>query len=251
MNLQLLTLSESWQDFVNSFARCFIHQDRWELILRGLGNTLLIALVATLIGVAIGALVAIARVFSASSLENPLANKFSKTLARIVNAITGIYITVIRGTPMLVQLLIMYYVVFASADSGVPVAMLSFGINSGAYVAETIRGGINSVDRGQMEAGRSLGLSRVQTMRSIILPQAIKNILPALGNEFITLLKETSIVGYIAINDLTRAGDRIRSATFEMFLPLIVVALIYLVLVLGLSRLLKVFERRLAKSDSR
>lgn len=251
MGLQLLTLSESWDKLVQEFTKCFIERNRWEMVLRGLGNTLLIALVATLIGVAIGIIVAMLRVACNNNKENPLAGKFSRFIYRIISFITGLYITIIRGTPMLVQLLIMYYVVFKSAGSGVPVAMLAFGINSGAYVAETIRGGILSVDRGQMEAGRSLGLSRGQTMFSIILPQAVKNILPALGNEFITLLKETSIVGYIAINDLTFAGDRIRSATFVMFLPLLVVALIYLILVLGLSQLLKVLERRLARSDSR
>ena len=251
MNLQLLTLSEFWEEFVADFTKCFIDKSRWELLLRGLGNTLLIALAATLIGIAIGVVVAMLRVACSNNKSNPVAGKFSRFVYKVIGGITGIYIAVIRGTPMLVQLLIMYYVVFASADNGVPVAMLAFGINSGAYVAETIRGGIQSVDRGQMEAGRSLGLSSGQTMRSIILPQAIKNILPALGNEFIMLLKETSIVGYVAISDLTFAGDRIRSATFVMFLPLLVVALIYLIIVLGLSQLLKVLERRLARSDSR
>lgn len=250
MDLQLLTFSGWWQGLRDDFYTCFIYKDRWEMLLKGLGNTLLIALVATLIGIAIGTVVAMLRVTCINNRTNPLAGKFSKFLYKVLGGITGVYISVIRGTPMLVQLLIMYYVVFASAENGIPVAMLAFGINSGAYVAETIRGGIMSVDRGQMEAGRSLGLSHGQTMRRVILPQAIKNILPALGNEFIMLLKETSIVGYIAISDLTFAGDRIRSSAFVMFLPLLVVALIYLIIVLGLSQLLKLFERRLAKSDS-
>lgn len=251
MSPQLLSLASWWADFQADFNKCFIARDRWKMLLEGLGNTVQIALVATLIGVVIGTVVAILRVACANNKSNPLASKLSRVVYKIISCITGIYISVIRGTPTLIQLLIMYYVVFKSADNGVPVAMLAFGINSGAYVAETIRGGIMSIDRGQMEAGLSLGLSRTQTMRSIILPQAIKNILPALGNEFIMLLKETSIAGYVAIQDLTFAGDRIRSATFVMFLPLLAVALIYLVIVLGLSQLLKVFERRLARSDSR
>lgn len=244
MDLQLLSFGQDLYDV-------FILNDRWQLYLKGLGNTLLIALVACLIGIVLGTVVAVLRVACANNKSNPLASKFSRVVYKIIEWITGIYISVIRGTPTLVQLLIMYYVVFSSAKNGVPVAMLAFGINSGAYVAETIRGGIMSIDRGQMEAGQSLGLSRTQTMRSVILPQAIKNILPALGNEFIMLLKETSISGYVAINDLTFAGDRIRSSTFIMFAPLLIVALIYLVIVLGLSQLLKVLERRLAKSDSR
>lgn len=251
MPIQLLSLASWWADFQADFTKCFIARDRWKMLLEGLGNTVQIALVATLIGIVIGTVVAILRVACANNKNNPLASKFSRFVYKIISCITGIYISVIRGTPTLIQLLIMYYVVFKSADNGVPVAMLAFGINSGAYVAETIRGGIMSIDRGQMEAGLSLGLSRTQTMRSIILPQAIKNILPALGNEFIMLLKETSIAGYVAIQDLTFAGDRIRSATFVMFLPLLAVALIYLVIVLGLSQLLKLLERRLARSDSR
>lgn len=251
MDFQLLSLGESLNQFGKDLYKVFILNDRWEIYLKGLGNTLLIAVAACLIGIVIGTVVAVLRVACANNKSNPLASGFSRFVYKIVGGITGLYITIIRGTPTLVQLLIMYYVVFASAKNGVPVAILAFGINSGAYVAETIRSGINSVDRGQMEAGRSLGLSNVQTMRSIILPQAIKNILPALGNEFITLLKETSIVGYVAISDLTFAGDRIRSSTFVMFAPLLIVAAIYLVLVLGLSQLLKVFERRLARSDSR
>ncbi len=251
MNLQLLSFVDSWNGFWDDMYEVFIKGDRWELYFKGLGNTLLIAVVACLIGIILGTIVAVLRVACVNNKNNPLASKFSRFVYKIIGGITGIYIAVIRGTPTLVQLLIMYYVVFASAKNGVPVAMLAFGINSGAYVAETIRGGILSIDRGQMEAGRSLGLSNVQTMRSVILPQAIKNILPALGNEFIMLLKETSIVGYVAISDLTFAGDRIRSSTFIMFAPLLIVAVIYLVIVLGLSQLLKVLERRLAKSDSR
>ncbi|MEG0875431.1 MAG: amino acid ABC transporter permease [Clostridiales bacterium] len=216
----------------------FIDAGRWQMFVEGLGNTLKIAAVATLIGVCIGVTIAMIRVYHKQSGKMYLADK-----------ICGLYLTVIRGTPMLVQLMIMYYVIFSNARNGVPVAMLAFGVNSGAYVAEIVRAGINAVDKGQAEAGRSLGLNGTSTMKSIVLPQAIKNILPALGNEFIVLLKETSIVGYIAIVDLTKAGDIARSRTYDAFTSLISVALMYLVLVIGLQAILKAVERRMAKSD--
>lgn len=222
----------------NSFYKTVIVEDRWKMFLSGLGNTLLIAVCATLIGIAIGVLTAIVRVYYAQTGH-----------LKILNGITSLYITVFRGTPIVVQLMIMYYIVFSAVTNGIPVAILAFGINSGAYVSEIVRAGIMSIDKGQTEASRSLGLNQVQTMKSIILPQAIKNILPALGNEFIALLKETSVVGYITIVDITRVGDLIRSRTYDPFFPLIIVALIYLVLVIGLTRLLRMFERRLAKSD--
>jgi len=168
----------------------------------------------------------------------------------VLNWIGGVYLTIIRGTPTVVQLLIMYFIII---PSGAPilVAILAFGINSGAYVAEVFRGGIQSVDIGQTEAGRSLGLSSAQTMRKIVLPQAIKNCLPAIFNEFITLLKETSISGYVGINDLTRGGDIIRSITYDPYIPLLMIAAIYLVMVVGLTYVQKAIERRLAKSDRR
>lgn len=227
---------------VEQFTKTFITDNRWELFLQGLGTTLVITLFATLLGVIIGLLIAIVKVSHAQTGK-----------LKILNAICSAYTAVIRGTPVVVQLMIMYYVILVAIpdDFILITAILSFGINSGAYVSEIIRGGIQSIDRGQMEAGRSLGLTQAQTMKSIILPQAIKNILPALGNEFIALLKETSIVGYIPVVDLTRASDLVRSRTFEAFFPLISVAAIYFILVMGISRLIKIAERRLAKSDRR
>ena len=171
-------------------------------------------------------------------------------LLRILNFIGGLYLTVIRGTPMVVQLMLMYFVIL---QSGTPlqIAILAFGINSGAYVAEVIRSGIQSVDRGQAEAGRSLGLGSRQTMTRIVLPQAFKNVAPAIFNEFISLLKETSVAGYVGIQDLTKGGDIIRSQTYDAFPPLLAVALIYLVIVICLTQVLHVIERRLAKSELR
>ncbi len=217
-------------------------ENRWMLYLNGLLITLMIAGIAVVLGVAIGSGVAIAKV-------NALQNRKMKWLGTICE----IYTTVIRGTPVLVQLLIMYYVIFITAPKSMSpyVAALAFGINSGAYVAEIVRAGIMSVDKGQMEAGRSLGLSRGMTMRTIIFPQAIKNILPALGNEFIVLFKETSVVGYIAVTDLTRAGELVRSQTFNALIPLLIVAVLYLAIVMLISWLLKKLERRLALSDMR
>lgn len=219
----------------------FIKDDRWRYLTTGLKNTVVIALFAVLLGVAIGFLIAMIRTTH---------DKTGKL--KLLNILAKAYLTVIRGTPALIQLLIIYYVVFASVDvSKILVACIAFGLNSGAYVAEIFRSGIMSIDRGQTEAGRSLGLSYGSTMWLIVMPQAIKNILPALGNEFIVLLKETSISGYIAIQDLTKGGDIIRSRTYEAFLPLLAVALIYLVMVIGLEKLVGMMERRLAKSDYR
>ncbi len=216
----------------------FIKEDRYMYLVNGLKNTLLITLFAVIIGVALGFLVAIIR------------STYSKTgKLKILDMICGLYLTVVRGTPMMVQLLIMFYVVFVSSNNKLMVAIIAFGINSGAYVAEIVRSGIMSIDAGQFEAGRSLGFSYPKTMWYIIIPQAFKNILPALANEFIVLLKETSICGYIGLTDLTRGGDIIRSRTYEAFLPLLGVALIYLIMVAGLSALVKVLERRLAASD--
>lgn len=216
----------------------FIKEDRYMYLVNGLKNTLIITLFAVIIGVLLGFLVAVIR--STCSKTGKL---------RILDKLCGIYLTVIRGTPVMVQLLIMFYVVFVSSNNKVMVAIIAFGINSGAYVAEIVRSGIMSIDQGQFEAGRSLGFGYTQTMIYIILPQAFKNILPALANEFIVLLKETSICGYIGLTDLTRGGDIIRSRTYDAFLPLIGVALIYLIMVAGLSALVRMLERRLRTSD--
>ena len=221
----------------------FIDKGRYMYLVKGLGNTVLITVFALLIGVLIGVLIALVRVAYLQTEKKGI-------LLRILNLICGLYLTIIRGTPMVVQLMIMYFVIMAS---GAPlmIAILSFGLNSGAYVAEVIRSGIQSVDRGQREAGRSLGLSGRRTMIYIILPQAFKNVAPAIFNEFIVLLKETSVAGYVGIQDLTKGGDIIRSITYDAFPPLLAVTLIYLVIVVFLTQILHVIERRLAKSDLR
>ena len=217
----------------------FIKDNRWKYIVNGLGVTLRVTLFAVLIGIAIGFVIAIIR------------STYEKTgKLKILNFLANIYLTVIRGTPVVVQLLIIYFVIFASFRvDKIFVAIVAFGINSGAYVAEIIRSGIMSIDPGQMEAGRSLGFNYIQTMWHIIIPQAFKNVLPALGNEFIVLLKETSVAGYIALEDLTKGADIIRSQTYSPFIPLLSVAAIYLGIVMLLSFLLKKLERRLRSSE--
>lgn len=223
----------------DKFYNNFIAGERWKYIAEGLGVTLRVTFFAVIIGIVLGFLVAIVR------------STYDKTgKLRILNAICKLYLTVIRGTPVVVQLLIIYFVIFGSSDvSKVLVAVMAFGLNSGAYVAEIFRSGIMSVDNGQFEAGRSLGFNYVQTMIYIIMPQAFKNVLPALGNEFIVLLKETSVSGYIALQDLTKGGDIIRSRTYDAFMPLIAVALIYLAMVLIFTKLVNMLERRLRSSD--
>ena len=221
------------------FKTDFLTDNRYQFILTGLKNTLIIAACAALIGIVIGFLVAVVR-----SSHDKTGN------LKILNAICTVYLTIIRGTRSMVQLLIIYYIIFGSMNiSKLLVAILAFGINSGAYVAEIFRSGIMSIDNGQFEAARSLGLTYRQTMLSVILPQAFKNVLPALANEFIVLLKETSISGYIGLTDLTRGGDIIRSITYDAFLPLLGVAFIYLVLVVILSALVKKLERRLRSNE--
>lgn len=225
--------------FAEQFAFNFLENDRWKFLLTGLKNTLLIALFAVLIGIVFGFLIAIIR---SSHDKN---GKF-----KVLNLICQVYLTVIRGTPVMIQLLIMYYVIFASVDlNKVVVAIMAFGLNSAAYVAEIVRSGIMSIDNGQFEAGRSLGFNFRQTMIYIIIPQAFKNVLPALANEFIVLLKETSISGYIGLMDLTRGGDIIRSQTYEALLPLLAVAVIYLILVCFLTYLVGKLERRLRNNE--
>ncbi len=231
-------------EFKAKLINNFVKEDRWKYLTSGLLNTLIISFFAVIIGVVLGFIIAILR--SACDMLDKK-NIFTKTLNGILKA----YLTVIRGTPALIQLLIIYYVIFTSPNvSKLFVAVISFGLNSSAYIAEIVRSGIMSIDKGQFEAGRSLGFTYAQTMWHFILPQAFKNILPALGNEFIVLIKETSIAGYIGINELTRGGDFIRSRTYEAFLPLIAVAVIYLVIVMILTKLVDMMERRL-KTDGR
>lgn len=237
-----------WADFRADFILNFIDRDRWRYLWEGLQTTVQITLFALLLGIALGVVVAIVRSTWDKNAET-MRRGPGRTLLRLFDGVCKLYITVIRGTPMVVQLMIMYYIVFASSRNGVMIAVLAFGINSGAYVAEIIRGGIMSVDNGQFEAGRSLGFNYVQTMWHIVIPQALKNVLPALANEFITLLKETSIAGYVAVKDLTKGGDIIRGTTYSAFMPLIAVALIYLVMVVFFTKLVSVLERRLRSSD--
>lgn len=221
------------------FKQNFIDDSRWKYLTRGLGNTLLITIFAVIIGIVIGFVVAIIRAWHDKNGGLTIANFICK-----------LYLTIVRGTPVMVQLLIIYYVIFASVNvNKIVAAVIAFGLNSGAYVAEIIRSGIMSIDNGQFEAGRSLGLTFTQTMRYIILPQAFKNVLPALANEFIVLIKETSISGYIGLADLTKGGDIIRSITYEPLLPLVAVALVYLIIVMLLSSCVSKLERRLANND--
>lgn len=232
-------ISLFFQDIGHEFYLNFIKDDRWEYIAKGLGVTLEVTFFSVLVGILLGFIVAIIR----STCDKTGKLKF-------FNFLCNVYLTVIRGTPVVVQLLIIYFVIFGSVRiDKVVVAVIAFGINSGAYVAEIVRGGIMSIDQGQFEAGRSLGFNYIQTMIYIILPQALKNVLPALGNEFIVLLKETSVAGYIALQDLTKAGDIIRSETYSPMMPLLAVAVIYLTFVMILSFLIKQLERRLRNSE--
>ena len=235
-------------DWKADFYLNFIEGNRWRFLWTGLGNTLKITFFAVLLGIALGMVVAIVRSTYDKTIQEtrPGIGRFFLSLA---NLVCKIYLTVIRGTPVVVQLMIMYYIIFASSRNSLMVAVLAFGINSGAYVAEIFRSGIMSIDPGQFEAGRSLGFNYVQTMRYIIIPQAFKNVLPALANEFIVLLKETSVAGYVSIRDLTMGGDIIRSTTYSAFMPLIAVALIYLVLVMFFTWLVGKLERRLRNSE--
>lgn len=227
-----------FQKFIIDFQRNFIQDNRWKYITDGLKTTLIVTFFALILGVALGFIVAIIR------------STYDKTKKlKILNFFCKIYITVVRGTPVVVQLLIIMYVIFESVKiEKVVVAVLAFGLNSGAYVAEIVRSGIMAVDNGQFEAGRSLGFNYTQTMVYIIMPQAFKNVLPALGNEFIVLLKETSVAGYVALQDLTKGSDIIRSRTYN-YMPLLATALIYLVMVIGFSQLLGLLERRLRNSE--
>ena len=227
-----------WDRLSEQIYLNFIKDDRWQYFTNGLEVTLIIAFFAALLGIVIGLVVGVIR----STHEKTHKLKF-------LNFLCSIYLTVIRGTPVVVQLMIIYYIILANARNKIPVAILAFGINSGAYVAEIFRSGIMSIDNGQMEAGRSLGFNYIQTMWYVVMPQAFKNVLPALCNEFIALLKETSVSGYIALQDLTKAGDIVRSRTFDPFFPLLTVAAIYLVCVIVLTQGVKILERRLRQRE--
>ncbi len=233
-------MNEWFADVAYKFQIAFLEGDRWKLYLSGLGVTLQVAVFAAVLGVAIGTIVALMKL---SVRKNGKRSVFS--------VIAQIYIDIIRGTPSVLQLLIMWFIVMKGSKNGALIAILTFGINSGAYVSEIMRAGILAVDHGQMEAGRSLGLSKGQTMRYIILPQAIKNVLPPIGNEFIVLLKETAIVGYVSLSDLTRTASQVSSRTFEAFMPLIGAAIIYFIIIKILSKLIEKLERRLRKGDHR
>ncbi len=222
------------------FVAAFITGDRWKLYIEGLGITIEIAFFAGILGIIIGTIVALMKLTTDTDGKPTIAS-----------VIATIYVDIIRGTPSVLQLLIMWFIVMASSNNGILVASLSFGINSGAYVSEIVRGGILAVDKGQMEAGRSLGLSKAATMRYIILPQAIKNVIPPLGNEFITLIKETAIVGYVSLSDLTRVANQVASRTYDAFMPLIGAAIIYFIVIKIFTLLLEALERRMRRSDNR
>ena len=237
--MQGILLTGFFQDLVTKFDRAFLREQRYLAYLDGLKVTLIISILAVLLGIAIGLVVAVAKVPSSRNKKLWLLNK-----------LCNIYLTVIRGTPVMVQLLIISNWIFTSRDSSeIMIGAIAFGINSGAYVAEIIRAGIESIDKGQMEAGRSLGFNYIQTMRFIIVPQAIKNILPALGNELIVLIKETSVVGAIAATDLTKAAQYIGSRTFDVLTPLFIAAACYLAMTLGITKVIEFFERRMDQGD--
>ena len=229
-----------FKELYDSFYMSVIYDNRYEYILEGLGNTLLISLFAVIIGIVIGIIVALIRT-----------NYEKNGRMKLANSIAKFYVNVVRGTPVILQLMIIYYVIFETVDINIVlVGILAFGINSGAYVSEIIRAGINSVPDGQMEAGYALGLKYSQVMRYIVLPQALKNILPALGNEFITLIKETSVGAYIGIVELTKASDIIASRTYDYFFPLFIIAIIYLILTLGLTKVVNMMEVKLNNARS-
>ncbi len=243
----ILNGPEWLNDLGYDFYKSFVFDNRYQMYIKGLGNTLLLTLLALLIGVALGVVISLIRVSwdkNHREMQGP-----GRYFLGFFNALAKVYLTVIRGTPAVVQLMIMYFVIFASSRNKVMVAALSFGINSGAYVAEIIRGGIMSIDAGQMEAGRSLGFGYVATMRYIILPQAFKAVLPTLANEFIVLLKETAVAGYVGLTDVTYVGNIIGGNCYDYLFPLLMSALIYLVLVMFFTFLVGKLERRLRSSE--
>lgn len=233
-----------WQEFFVKFWQAFVEADRWKQYLIGVGTTLYVTAMALAIGIAIGIIMAVIR-----TTHDQTRPALRTPVMKVLNRISKIYITIIRGTPMMVQLLIMGMVVFSSSRNYTMVGALTLGINSGAYVAEIIRGGLMALDKGQMEAGRSLGMSYWDTMRFVVIPQSFKAVLPALGNEFIVLLKDTSLITVIGGKELVHAAQGIITRTYEQMFPLMIVAIIYLSLVLVLNKLLNMLERRLQKGD--
>ncbi|MBQ9737482.1 MAG: amino acid ABC transporter permease [Clostridia bacterium] len=230
------------------FATAFIVDNRWKYLIEGIQNTLILTFFALILGVALGIIIAAIRVTYDKQYQQ-MKKGFPKFLLCIGNMISKVYLTVIRGTPAMVQILIIFFIIMASSNNKMLCGIIAFGINSGAYVAEIIRGGIMSIDEGQTEAGRSLGFNYVQTMAFIILPQTFKSILPALANEFIVLLKETAIAGYVGVTDLTRGANIIRGITYQSFWPLLAIAAIYLVMVMFFTWLVGILERRLRKNE--
>ena len=238
------------QTMKDQFQLNFVSGSKWKWLVEGLGNTLIITFFSLLLGIVIGVVIATIRSTFDKNQEVLAMHKGAKYyVLRALDLISRFYLTVIRGTPVVVQLLIMYFIILAKSNNSILVAVIAFGVNSGAYVAEIVRGGIMSIDNGQFEAGRSMGFNYVQTMIYIIIPQVFKSILPTLCNEFIVLFKETSVAGYVGIMDLTKAGELIRSRTYSAFMPLIAVALIYLVFVIILTKLVGKLERRLRKNE--
>ena len=246
---------DSFHQMVNGFSDAvflaLIKENRYQLLLQGLGRSLLLTALAALIGVTIGLLLAIAKLQDVNNLSG---NRAVIWLRKMIAGFANGYISVVRGTPAVVQLMVIYFIIFGRVFRGVPlpdyiIASIAFGINSGAYVAEIIRAGIMAVDRGQTEAGRSLGLSGGQTMIHIVIPQAVKNVLPALGNEFIVLLKETSVAGYIGIADLTKGAQSIGSVTYDYIVPLLFAAFIYFLMTTALATVLGKLEGRMRRSD--
>jgi len=241
-------LQEWFDDIKSQFILNFINDDRWRFIVNGLGVTLRITFFALLLGIAIGVVISIVRSTYDKNVSS-IRSAGGRFILGFFNGICKFYLTIIRGTPVVVQLMIFYFIILVSVRNGELIGIVAFGINSGAYIAEIFRSGIMSIDNGQFEAGRSLGFNYIETMRHIIIPQAFKNILPTLANEFIVLLKETAVVGYVAVQDLTKAGDIIRGRTFSAFMPLIAVALIYLCLVMFFTWLVGKLERRLRSNE--
>ncbi len=250
MYYNIASLATAVDSLKRQFEICFIEKDRWKQMFTGLEHTLVITFFALIIGVVIGVVVAAIRTsFDKNEESMKFKGGFGYAVLKVLNGICKIYLTIFRGTPVVVQLLIFYFLIFKSSSNGVLVGIVTFGVNSGAYVAEIFRGGIMSIDQGQFEAGRSIGFNYVQTMRHIIIPQMFKAVLPTLLNEFITLLKETSVAGYVAVTDLTKAGNSIAGATYQYYMPLITVAIIYLVMVIGLTKIFSKLERRLRKNE--
>lgn len=248
--MQYLSITADLSNFLDKLHHVFIEKDRYMQMITGLLNTFKITAGALVIGVIIGIIIAAIRTSYDKNKESmELRKGVTYYVLTVLNGICKFYLTIIRGTPVVVQLMICYFVIFATAREGVPVAIFAFGINSGAYVAEIFRAGIMSIDNGQFEAGRSLGFNYLQTMKNIIIPQMFKAVLPTLCNEFIALLKETSVAGYVGVMDITKAGNTIAGRVYNYFIPLFTVALVYLILVMILTKLVGRLERRLRKSD--